>query len=34
MKNNDAKSETIIPETTEKMETDNSIKSILLFFMV
>ncbi len=29
MKNNDAKSETIIPETTEKMETDNSIKSIL-----
>lgn len=29
MKNNDATSTPIIPETTEKMETDNSIKSIL-----
>lgn len=29
MKNSDAKSEPIIPETTEKIETDNSFKSIL-----
>ena len=29
MKNNDAKSASIIPETTEKTETENSIKSVL-----